>query len=272
MTSLSRSDAFAFLVPISIDAAEALKLSANKKLLANSFDDFLIPHRPFDRGERPYVVKLDYALLFGRLGVTFGSSRCNELQFPKAPDIDAYHFVLHFEMQIGVLLLTDVSSSGTLISTHSTQDFKRLHGATYPLLQTSYIHFGREQRYRFEITLTPYTRDISVFINLFGEYARSVRQPFPAFVKEIRSIKTPLMTFGEKFVGLHSLGQSKFEVVHTCIRFCDGRLFAIKQFCHQTIDSSPQLRRVSENRAYREIELLRDIRHVCISFQCAECH
>lgn len=263
MTALSRSDAFAFLVPVSTDAAEVLKLRVNKALLEDAkFSDHLILHKSFSRGERPYVVKLDYALLFGRPCLTFGSSRCNEFQFPKAVDIGASHFVLHFEMQTGVFLLTDISPSGTFISTHPTQGLKRLHRATYPLLQTSYIHLGREQRYRFQITLAPYMRDLSAFTNLFREYAQSVDQPLPACIKDIRAIKTPLVTLDEKYINLHGVGQSKFEVVHTCIRISDGRLLAIKQSHDQVADPSQHLSRVNQQQARREIQLLRGVRHV----------
>lgn len=103
MLPLSRSETFAFLIPVSIDATAVLKLRANRALLAVTASlNYLPPYTYLSGAESSNVVKLDCALLFGRHCLAFGSSRCNELQLPKAAAINASHFVLRFEIHTGV--------------------------------------------------------------------------------------------------------------------------------------------------------------------------
>ena len=264
MTSLSRSDAFAFLVPMSIDALKALKIRDNKAMLedAGSFGH-IIPHKATTSRQRSCVVKLDYASLFGRRRLTFGTSRRNNVRFPEEGDVGATHFRLHFEMHTGVILLTDVSPEGTWVSSHPTEGFQLLHHATYPLLQTSYIQIGQHQCYRFQIAVAPYMRDIPAFITLFNAYAQSIHQTTPGYVKDLKSIERPLVTLDDKFVNLHRVGQSKFEIVYTCLRIVDGRLFAVKESTHPAIEHRQLVGIATQQEALHEMRLLRSVRHVC---------
>lgn len=236
----------------------------NKRMLVDAESSgHLVPHEATTFRHRPCVVKLDYAALFGRRYLTFGSSRRSDFRFPKGVGVGATHFLLHFEMHTAVLLLTDRSPNGTWVSSHPTQGFKRLHQATYPLLQTLYIRIGQQQCYGFQVTVAPYMKDMPAFINLFNAYAQSIDRSTPGFVQDLKSIGIPLVTLDEKFINLHRVGQSKFEMVHTCLRVADGRLFAVKQLTYSTLEHGKPMGVARQQEALRETSLLSSIRHVC---------
>ena len=142
MPNLGRSAAFAFLIPISVDAKKTLKLHVDLALLEHSE-----PHRPISLGfAGESVAKLDYALIFGRRCLSFASSHADQVHFLPADDIDRHHFILHFDMSTPALLLTDTSAQGIWVTDDSTQPAKRLYHATLLLSQRTDILFGQSRR------------------------------------------------------------------------------------------------------------------------------
>ena len=83
--SLAISTAFAHILPLSADAAEALQLRANRRLCGDVHTHWDLV--PFD-SKRCYV-KLNFATLLGRRCLSFGSSRSNEFLLPPAGDVTA---------------------------------------------------------------------------------------------------------------------------------------------------------------------------------------
>jgi hypothetical protein len=164
-----RSTAFAFLVPLSLDAKEALKLRANMSLLENPE----LQETVAVKLESQLVAKLDYALLFGRRCLSFGSSRAAQVHFVPASDVDQHHFILHFDMHTAALLLTDASSHGVWVSDGATQAMKCLRNTTVPLSMTTAVHFGQNQRYQFRVVVTECAPE-RLISRLFEEYAQSV--------------------------------------------------------------------------------------------------
>lgn len=261
--TLSRSDVFCSLSPLSADATAALDLRANRGLLGGA-PVCKDPNTAAVKGGRKgqYVIKLDYALLFGRRCLSFGSSRSNEFQFPQADDIGEHHFIIHFEMQTAVLLLTDTSLKGTWIFDSSTQKFRLLRRATYPVLQTTEIRFGQEHRYCFRIVVVEYMRDLLAFSKLFRNYARSINKPAPTFLKGTGSMLKSVVTLNDRFVCLHRVGRGEFETIHTCLRLADGMLFAAKKLYHHTSEEDRATWIVGRQYAQAEVRLLSRIRHV----------
>ncbi|EON69084.1 hypothetical protein W97_08397 [Coniosporium apollinis CBS 100218] len=174
-----QSAAFAFLVPISPDALQALKILDNTLLEnANACTSLTLG------GPSPScVMKLDFALLSGRDYLSFGSSRSNELTFPEADDIGHQQFLLRFEIEDGVLLLTDTSPHGTLVRNCSTGTSMLLHNDTYQLLSSTHILFGLGQRYHFRIILTENVDFQEEFQELLQTYATSIGRAGPAIQK-----------------------------------------------------------------------------------------
>jgi hypothetical protein len=192
---LSRTDAFAFLIPLTVDAREALELRANRGLLE---DPKLYGDMAQVQSEGRYIAKLDFALLFGRLCLSFGSSRSDEVQFPPASDIDRHHFILHFQTHTAVLLLSDTSSKGIWVSDGLTQTRKLLHHTSFPLLQTVDIHFGQDCRYRFRIMVTESARNRMAFPKLFEDYIQSITQTTSVFTGRTSPSSTDSSQSSEK--------------------------------------------------------------------------
>lgn len=174
------SNAFAFLEALSIDAEKALALQINRALLTNPEPDEI---KSLIMIRQQQAVKLDFALLLGRRCLSFGCSRSDEIQFPLASDIDRHHFILHFDIQSEVLLLTDTSTRGIWLSDASIQTPRLLHRTTAPLLQTTDIYFGRDQRYQFRITASSGVNDKTTFARLFEDYAKSIHQMTPSLIE-----------------------------------------------------------------------------------------
>lgn len=250
--SLPRSHPFAFVTPLSADACQILQLRANNALLEEaSTTDLVLRFR------------LDFNNLFGRRCISFGSSRANEVTFPKGvEDVAERHFVIHFEMQTGLLLLTDTSQTGTWVSDVEGVTKKLLHRRTYPLCQNSCIMIGTERRFRFHVSLPKYAEDLGAFRRLFHEYAISTNKTPPAFVRSPAAIGQKMITrLEDKFIPLHNIGSGAFGAVRTCLRTSDGRLCAVKSAARRPgLDSQTTTRALECLR--NEMTLLRRIRHV----------
>lgn len=168
-------------------------------------------------------------------------------------------------MQTGILLLKDVSSSGTWIEDDSAQGYKLLHHATWPLLKPIQLRFGRENRYMFHVVPTDYMADMGAFSQTFQDYARSTNYPSPSFVKDLRTISTPVRTIAERYVALHSVGQEPQQTA-TCLRTYDGKVYAVK-ILSNGLSAMTRQRRSSDHRGLRaQASHLRSIRHVSIRF------
>lgn len=250
---LSRSHVFAYLTPISTDAILVLESRYNNALLDDA--------RTAD-GTSFARIKLDFRILFGRPSLSFGSSRYNEVVFPQAADIDSRHFALHFQMQTGLLLLTDTSRDGTWVSCGPTHTLQLIHNATQPIPQHAVIAFGRRGRCRFLVSLPDYARDASLFAELFQGYANSIDDPTSFAVKRWCAHCEPIERVegrGGKqgYLCLNLVAKGGFGMVRTCLRVSDGAVFAVKSVVPQH----------SRNHLIRqmvldEANLLRRIRHV----------
>lgn len=245
-----RSYAFAVITPLSADAITMFKMPSNNSFLDESATGYLFPR-----------MRLELANLLGRSCISFGSSRHNNVQVPEAKDIDNQQFVIRFEMQTGLLLISDTSSGGTWISSESTQSHKLLKGATHPLLQETLVMFGRNRRFKFLLSTTNYRRDPELFTKLFATYAGSLgQQQVPSPVRQLCAACCPVIELAgqERYLRLHHLGQGGFGHVYTCLRISDGKLFAVKTLKGHFNGKSE----VARESARKEAQLLRHINHV----------
>ena len=259
--ALPRSTPFAFLIPLSTDTNEALRSRTSRRMLekANLYPDLSSDMVNSDRGHG-FLIRLDFALLFSRRYLSFEASRDNDLEFPSAAhDVSQRQFILHFEMQTAILLLTDVSNQGTWILDEPRPP-KLLHWATYPLLHTTCIGFGQGHRYRLRITVADYMKNLAAFSELFIKYSQTVNQPPPILISSTNIVRPPLLVLDNKFVSLQSIGVGEFEILSSCLRLSDGKLLAIKELHSHRQDS----RVTSRQRAQNEIRLLGLAKHISI--------
>ena len=256
---LAISTAFAYALPLSADAAEAMQLRANRRLCGDvhARRDLV----PFD-SKRCYV-QLNFATLLGRRYLSFGSSRSNVFLLPPAEDVAAHQFILHFELYTATLVLTDTSQHGTWLSNDSTPK-RSLHQATYPLIQSNDIGFGHGQRYRFRIVVADSAIDPIIFSDLFQRYAQSVGQKHP---RPSHKLTAALSVLDDSFISLHKVGLGKYENVNTCLRLSDGVLFAAKIPSWQSVGEDDPRRFVGHRSAMKEARILLDAKHVC--FVCS---
>ena len=253
--SLAISTAFAYVLPLSADAAEAMQLRANRRLCGevHARRDLV----PF--GSKRCYVKLNFATLLGRRCLSFGSSRSNEFLLPPAEDVAARQFILHFELHTATLLLTDTSRYGTWLSNDSTPK-RSLHQATYPLGQSNVISFGLGQRYQFRIVLADSVSDPIAFSGLFQRYTQSIGQKYPRLIHKLTAA---LSSLDDSFISLHKVGLGKYENVNTCLRLSDGVLFAAKKLSCAPVGADDPRRAVGHRSVIKEARILFDAKHVC---------
>lgn len=260
VVALPRSTPFAFLIPLSTDTNEALRSRTSRRMLekVNLYPDLSSDMVNNNRGYG-FLIRLDFTLLFSRRFLSFGASRDNDLEFPStAHDVSQRHFILHFEMQTAILLLTDVSNQGTWILDEPRPP-KLLHCATYPLLHTTCLAFGQGHRYRLRITVADYMKNLAAFSELFIKYSQTVNQPPPLLISRTNMVRPPLLVL-DKFVSLQSIGVGEFEILSSCLRLSDGKLLAIKELHSQRQDSRVTSRQCAQN----EIRLLGLAKHVSV--------
>jgi hypothetical protein len=161
------------MVPLSPDAITASYLPLNCHLLDRATRHILGAAQLLE--PRQYVVKLDFALLYGRSCVSFGSSRADEFFIPSEGDIVHHHFILYFDVPTAELYIGNTTAnsidfySGPLTASH------RLQGTTQRLPRASEIRFGQNNRYSFRIVIPNRVRERWTSAGLLEDYARSVR-------------------------------------------------------------------------------------------------
>ncbi|GAB7356373.1 hypothetical protein MBLNU459_g7156t2 [Dothideomycetes sp. NU459] len=160
-TAAKLSDGFAFLVPETRHAREALEHRYNRTRLV---------------AEGGSVAKLDIASLLGRLSLTFGSSRACNYRFPGSDDISACHFTISFRRDKATLLLTDLSSTGTRVHDVATGESRLVYHTTYDLPRDTHIAIGHNWRYRFHLRIAELTHRVEEFSPLFRQYLDSVQR------------------------------------------------------------------------------------------------
>ncbi|KAI4238440.1 MAG: hypothetical protein LQ349_001120 [Xanthoria aureola] len=244
---------FAYLVSLSPDALTALQLRANRHLLVDA-REVGTPDQ-----QTPYAARFSYAFLFGRHCLSFGSARSNEIRFPQAEDISRRHFILHFEMQTGLLLITNHSPCNIWMNSDTTAEYSRLvPNTTYPVLQSTRITFGQDQRYSFLLVLPSSGTER---VGFFSRYADSIGSPPPKLVQIREPIWRSAVRIDDRFFILDRLGPGHFETVHACLSLSDGKLVAVKLACRSPVGGGGILEPVARQRARMEIELLRNVRH-----------
>lgn len=258
--SCSRSQAFAIITPISHEAIGSLGVHHNASFLATKSNI-----------KEPLRLNLDFGSIFGRTSLSFGSSHHDNIMLYRTADdnVEARHFVIHFEMQTGLLLLTDTSQSGTWISNAATLTSTLLKSTTYPLTHSTIVVLGREHQFRILLTVTDYARS-STFAKLFDAYAKSINRPVPNFVRPLCTScsKSTTIQGTHRYVRLHKVAKGGFGTVYTCLRIADGTLFAVKTCPTRQSATLEDQAKISKETAMNELNLLKRARHVSIICAC----
>lgn len=131
--------------------------------------------KPSNIKKRHIAVKLDFAMLLGRRCITFGTSRANNIKLPKGQGIGTVHFYIHFHPSTKQLLLTVLSKSGVKISQSATGEKKLINSKTISIHQSTYISFGMNERFCFNILPTfQAAAQCEHFEQLFRHWLKSV--------------------------------------------------------------------------------------------------
>ena len=168
-----RSTPFAFIVPITRSATEALKLRANRPRCADSRT-----HAAYLRLQhRRIVAKLDFALLTGRRYISFGSSRASEFRLPPVKSVSACQFLISIDFPTARITIRDLSLSGTWILGDGEKEFRLLHHETVEVQSNMIIRVGNGDSEGLELRLIPaeIMQDTKALQMLIREHHRSIR-------------------------------------------------------------------------------------------------
>ena len=172
---MRRADAFGVLVPKSREADKMFDLRTNRlRIDATSlYSHILHP----DHTTTSKVAKLNFAFMFGRRHLTFGTARSTEFQLPELSGVSACHFILHFDLDAAALLLTDTSETGTWIE--SRGDWILVHNMTHRIDEDEIrIHMGEGGALQFSlVSFISGLRQQLGFVARLAEYARSLMWP-----------------------------------------------------------------------------------------------
>jgi len=240
---------FAVITPVSADAIACLDVHHNASYVAPRGDAIT-----------SLRLRLDFQSIFGRPSLSFGSSYRDNVLLRSAgtsdgDGIEARHFAIHFEMQTGLLLLTDTSGTGTWISDEATLSSTLLRSTTYPLTRPTIIVLGHRRQFRFMVTMTDYINSPS-FNDLFRFYARSINTPSPSFVRPFCTSGSRLAVIrgASDYFRLHKIHKSCSGTVHLCLRMSGSSLFAVKTFAKSSMKN-----------ARNQVRVLQRTRHVSSS-------
>lgn len=173
------------------------------------------------------VLTLTLESFFGRLGLSFGSAQWCDVRIPNGEDVAECQFILRFQLSTGIILLEDKSELGTRISNGvDSQDDRLLLGTIHPILESMTISFGDQDRFRYRLMLKDC---FSVRGKFFQAYARSINLMQPLLLARVGPIEAPLNAVNTNLLHIH---KKKFGATSTCIRLCDGNVFALKHIPH----------------------------------------
>jgi hypothetical protein len=162
------SQHFALLQPLNIDSHNMLRDRRNRshRVPAAHFNIAQVDRLS---GKKCLLSRLDFAMIMGRRCIDFGSSRANDIAFPKAPGVEPYHFSIHFEPSTGAILLSDRSKAGTRVQFGEGRP-TLLRSATCVLSSGAQLIVGKGQRFRFELKLTVPETEPETFQRLLRAY------------------------------------------------------------------------------------------------------
>jgi hypothetical protein len=166
--SLRWSQDFALLQPLNMDTHNMLKSRRNRphRVLAAPYSIVQVERLP---GKKCLLAKLDFAMMMGRRTINFGSSRANDIAFPKAPGVEPHHFSIRFDPSTGAILLSDRSKAGTRVQA-GEERLRLVRSATCVLSTGAKLIIGKGQRYQFKLKLTMPETEPETFQRLFRAY------------------------------------------------------------------------------------------------------
>ena len=172
------SDPFAFIVPKSKSAECMLKLRRNQTRV-----ELTSKHDQLEglSMRRKTLAILNLCHLLGRRYLSFGTSKLAGFALPPMKAISKRHFLLHFDLSTGELLLSDISRRGIWITTASEASdadgiiWEHVHQATCRIThQRTTIRVC--EKLEFSIILTPLLWNRSQMPAAFERYVRSVKE------------------------------------------------------------------------------------------------
>lgn len=139
-----RNGAFLHIVPLSADAEKSIKRARNGRFL--------------QKGIATLTLVVRFKDLYGRYGISFGTSRQCPYTFDACLDVSARQFWITADRHTGDVLIAGNATRATLLS----DSFKScapsdIREKERPLLQPAVISFGDANRYRFRAI--PYRRE-----------------------------------------------------------------------------------------------------------------
>ncbi|KAK5722355.1 hypothetical protein LTR15_005585 [Elasticomyces elasticus] len=248
----SNSTSFAMLVPLTTASAEALRTNGNHARL--KYQHCGLNSTP--RRKIP-IAKLDFATLSGSRCLMFGTSRACHITFSDMAGLAAQQFAVHFEMQTGTLLITDLSLHGTWITDHGSPLPRRLRHTTSPLFSKTTISFGQERRLEYTLIVAAWLSEEPQALDCrLARYAESICRVPPVIWPGAQSVIVPLKSVGRNYLILHHIASGSTGAWFTCLRVRDGRLLAIKHTSHRS-------RKWDISRAYinKEVSILQRMKH-----------
>lgn len=163
---------YALIQPLNMRSHEMLNTRINHahRVVAAAYG---VPQVTSLSKRKGLLAKLDFAMMLGRRSVGFGSSRANDLVFPKGHGVEQRHCFMHFDLQDGRLLLTDNSKTGTWIHLPESRP-QLLHRATLAVSQGLRLSLGADRRFEFEVRITMPEQRPAVFQAVFAAYLKTL--------------------------------------------------------------------------------------------------
>lgn len=168
MTDFDLMSPFISLIPLSEDAAHAMKCSTNHSILYHNPD-------PEENGH-PYIACFPLFDLYGKTHLTFGTSRAAHFTVPHMPDIASFHFTIHFDLSSFRLLLTQRAAPELVCQ--RPENGSRIPPTQHQiqLPRSAEVIFGEAGRFRFLLHVNHSVwQKTSAFKKAFREYQKSLR-------------------------------------------------------------------------------------------------
>ncbi|KAI9695408.1 MAG: hypothetical protein M1836_006460 [Candelina mexicana] len=186
---------------------------------------------------------------FGESGIVFGRQQSSDVLLVRnnVTGISRQQFRIHFNLESGVLMLTDTSKYGTVVGRG-----ERLVKRSFPLMTNTTIYCGLGNCIGFDVRIHDYSKDPELWRNHFDSYRTRLG------VDPSKYIPTPGVTpwlrpIGRNYSVLEPVGRGYFGLVHTAVQNRDGRIFAAKQLSCREARGQPVVP--------REVEIFSQISH-----------
>lgn len=209
MTEFSLSEPLLTLLPLNLDARNAMSLRHNTECMRYGLRRASLD--AIAGAACDLAIQFDLDMLLGRRALSCGTSRSALFTFPDDKDIESHHFTIAFDQAGCGLQLTNLSATGLWYRRQRDETWLHLQESTIKLESGLLVGLGSGRRYRFlAVVNQKVCLSNDSFRAAFQQYVSSV-QAASSSIMLARNTKRPMSNIGVQAIDVRAAKRLRYQ-------------------------------------------------------------